>query len=247
MTCSALRNCWTPCRCPSEISKTIAATRVSFHWCCVVLTVLRLFSSPCCACVSRYYFLHAPLGRTEEEEKQFLKWLQVYGEDYAVPLDITVTPELPQNIFRFDFLCGQFNSLDLYLWLEIRFPRHFRERERCLEQRDIALHWIGQYLQHRHRDQPASFMHHATYKEARAELKGKTPFAQHPHIQQSLQQHLRQVSINDLVLLPAPKKYQPKNRRKSFRQDRDGQPRQDTKRGHRSNRGPRHPRRSEKE
>lgn len=171
-----------------------------------------------------------------------------YGEGHVVPLGVTVAAVLPQNNLQFSLLCGQFGMLDLYLWLEIRYPLFFRERELCLEQREIALRWIDAYLQHRPASQannpnPASYLHHQTYQEARSRLKGKRPAAQHPHILQSVRQHLSEVAKEDLVLVPGPKGGL------SLRKDRDGpQSSPAGKKKHKYSKGkPRHPRQSVKE
>ena len=156
----------------------------------------------------RYHLMHAPLGRSEEEEDQFLEWLHDYAAKRPVSLGVTVPAAMPPNNNEFQLLCSQFGMLDLYLWLEMRYPMHFHQREECLEQREIALHWIDQYLQYRPADSNHTafkssyhYQHHFSYGEIRNKLGTKRPAAEHPHIQNSVKQHIRRVPEKDLLRL----------------------------------------------
>jgi len=157
----------------------------------------------------RYHMLHAPLGKSDEEEEQFLDWLHYYAAKRPVPLSVTVPTKLRTANYEFQRLCEQFGMLDLYLWLEMRYPVHFHQREECLEQREIALYWIDQYLQHRPAElvqktfskESYHYQHHMSYKEARQSLGKKRPAKEYPDIYKSVKEHLSNVPTKDLLRL----------------------------------------------
>lgn len=156
----------------------------------------------------RYHMLHAPLGKSDEEAEQFLDWLHYYAAKRSVPLSVTVPTKLRTANHEFQRLCEQFGMLDLYLWLEMRYPTHFFQREECLEQREIALYWIDQYLQHRPAElvqknfkESYHYQHHMSYKEVCRSLGKKRPAKEYPAIYKSVKEHLSNVPANDLLRL----------------------------------------------
>lgn len=70
-----------------------------------------------------------------------------YALNRPIALNIRFKTTLPNNFFDFADLCASHNFLELYLWLSLRFPKHFVERELCIERKQFALKLIQQSLE----------------------------------------------------------------------------------------------------
>jgi hypothetical protein len=65
----------------------------------------------------------------------------------------------PTNVSDLSALCAKHNELDLYLWLALRFPRNFVEKDICQAQERHAISLIDAALQNPKLRQPTSHMY----------------------------------------------------------------------------------------
>lgn len=143
---------------------------------------------------------HAPVGKSDEELEALLMYCTHYAARRPVPLNIDVPTKSPRGFSHFEAICKLYSTLDLYLWLQVRFPEYFTEKELCLEQKDLVLHHIDQYLQRKQRGGDQEYAHLITYRKTREKMNGKLPAAQHRHILESTLQHLDGVKDHELVI-----------------------------------------------
>lgn len=96
-----------------------------------------------------------------------------YAAQYAlkrpVGVSITISTEPPTNVLELSEVCMKHNVLDLYLWLSLRFPDWFVEREKCLEMKDMLIRLIETALESSNLHQ--KFCHHEEYKKIRQDKK----------------------------------------------------------------------------
>lgn len=69
-----------------------------------------------------------------------------YAQRRPVALNVRIDPTTPRHLDHFTILIDKFDTLELYLWLSLRFPTQFIEKDRCLEQREFTLKLIKQSL-----------------------------------------------------------------------------------------------------
>mgnify|MGYP001244533945 CR=1 FL=1 len=65
----------------------------------------------------------------------------------------------PTNVADLSALCAKHNELDLYLWLALRFPRNFVEKDICQAQKRHAISLIDAALHNPKLRQPTSHMY----------------------------------------------------------------------------------------
>jgi hypothetical protein len=91
----------------------------------------------------RFVFANAPVNTGDVLT---MNQLYVFAASYAMrrPVGIAmVLPTLqPRDLIEFSDLCVKHNILELYIWLSIRFPQFFVEREACLARREHTLGMI---------------------------------------------------------------------------------------------------------
>jgi hypothetical protein len=70
-----------------------------------------------------------------------------YALNRPIALNIRFKTTLPKDFFEFADLCSSHNFLELYLWLSLRFPKHFVERDLCIERKQFAMKLIQRSLE----------------------------------------------------------------------------------------------------
>lgn len=163
---------------------------------------------------------HAPVGKSEEELEALLTYCTHYAARRTVPLNVDVPTKTPRGFSHFEAICKLYSTLDLYLWLQVRYPEHFTEKELCLEQKEIVLQHIDQYLQ-RKQGGGQEYTHLITYRKIRERMSGKLPAAEHQHILESTLQHMDSVKDHELVITRKEKHANsPRDRDRDHRQGR---------------------------
>lgn len=169
---------------------------------------------------------HAPVGKSEEELEALLTYCTHYAARRPVPLDVDVPTRAPRGFPHFEAICKLYSTLDLYLWLQVRYPEYFTEKELCLEKKDLVLQHIDQYLQRRQHGGDQEYTHLITYRKTREKMSGKLPAAEHRHILESTLQHLDSVKDHELVITrkekPADSSRSSSNRGRGRGRDRRG-------------------------
>lgn len=69
-----------------------------------------------------------------------------YALKRPVALNVRLQRSHPKDFFEFGELCAKHNILELYLWLSLRFPKYFIEKDLCLEQKDHSMALIEKSL-----------------------------------------------------------------------------------------------------
>jgi len=91
----------------------------------------------------RFVFANAPVNTNDALT---MNQLYAFAASFAMkrPVGIAmVLPTLqPRDLFEFSDLCVKHNILELYIWLSLRFPQFFVERESCLVRREHTLGMI---------------------------------------------------------------------------------------------------------
>ena len=127
----------------------------------------------------------------------------MYALGRPVPLDVRFTNGKPMNVHELSDLCAKHNVLDLYLWLGIRFPKYFVERDRCLEMKEYALSIIQETL-HNAKLQH-QYSHSDNYRRVRDTVEstlGGLPAALPDHIRMRMAKFLSAVDADQWVVFP---------------------------------------------
>lgn len=121
-----------------------------------------------------------------------------------VALNVRLSRAKPRDVLELSDLCLKHNVLDLYLWLSIRYPEFFVERDLCLEQKSFAIECIQESLESSHLLH--RFSHSAEYKAMRVKfLGGKTqgvPSASYGAVRASYEQNIASIHESDLYVFP---------------------------------------------
>lgn len=96
----------------------------------------------------KFIFSNAPINIRDTLSMNVLyQFAATYAQGRPVPLNIRLSRTIPNDIQDFSDLCIKHNTLDLYIWLSFRFPKHFISRENCLEQKSFAIQMIESTLE----------------------------------------------------------------------------------------------------
>lgn len=166
-----------------------------------LLVFLTVLVSAC-----RYMLAHAPVGKSEEELAALLAFSEHYAARLPVPLNVNLSLHAPRGFKDFELICAQYGTLDLYLWLQMRFPEYFTEVDLCLQQKELALKHIELFLLRRQSAGIKAYTHLTTYRKIRASVGDKLPAAEHEHIRQSTLQNMESVRQSELVIMRSDKK-----------------------------------------
>ena len=95
----------------------------------------------------KFLFSNSPVAIRDHLAMQLLyKFAATYALGRPVGLNVVLNRSVPRDLAEFTELCAKYNSLELYLWLSLRFPKYFIERDTCLEQKNYALDIIQKTL-----------------------------------------------------------------------------------------------------
>ena len=96
----------------------------------------------------KFTFCNAPVPIRDPHSMNALYY---FAAMYALNRPVTSNIRLPKypvtDMLEFSSLCSKHNLLDLYLWLSVRFPKIFIERELSLKQRTHSLALIEKSMQ----------------------------------------------------------------------------------------------------
>ena len=127
-----------------------------------------------------------------------------YAMKRPVALNLRLSRHKPRDVLEFSDLCLKHNVLDLYLWLALRFPEYFVDKDACLEQKSHAILMIESSL-----DMPSlqqQFSHSQEYKTVRQNMLIGTPDALPPldfgEIRQKTRDQLSKVEGNNMYIFP---------------------------------------------
>lgn len=97
--------------------------------------------------ICRFIFANAPVNSKNFHAMNMLyQYAAAYAQKKPVGLNVRIRRSAPNDFFEFGDLCAKHNILELYLWLSVRYPKYFIERDLCLEQKDFAMELIQQTL-----------------------------------------------------------------------------------------------------
>lgn len=91
-----------------------------------------------------------------------------YAMRKPVALNVRLSRKKPRDVLELSDLCIKHNTLDLYLWLSIRFPAFFVEQDVCQEQKAFAIECIQGSLESPHLQH--KFSHSNTYQTSRKKM-----------------------------------------------------------------------------
>jgi Mitochondrial degradasome RNA helicase subunit C terminal len=91
-----------------------------------------------------------------------------YAMRKPVALNVRLSRKKPRDVLELSDLCIKHNTLDLYLWLSIRFPAFFVEQDVCQEQKAFAIECIQGSLESPHLQH--KFSHSNTYQTSRVKM-----------------------------------------------------------------------------
>jgi hypothetical protein len=121
-----------------------------------------------------------------------------------VALNVRLSRVKPRDVLELSDLCLKHNVLDLYLWLSIRYPEFFVERELCLEQKSFAIECIQESLESTHLQH--KFSHSNEYKKMRIKfLTGKSqglPSLAYGEVRASYEKNIASIKEVDLYVFP---------------------------------------------
>ena len=80
-----------------------------------------------------------------------VKMIYHYAAQYALKRPVAINIFLPRNapavVEELSDVCTKHNIIDVYIWLSLRFPDLFVEREKALEMKQVAIHLIDAALE----------------------------------------------------------------------------------------------------
>jgi Mitochondrial degradasome RNA helicase subunit C terminal len=127
-----------------------------------------------------------------------------YAMRKPVALNVRLSRVKPRDVLELSDLCLKHNVLDLYLWLSIRYPEFFVERELCLEQKAFAIECIQESLESTHLQH--KFSHSNEYKNIRVKfLTGKSqglPSLAYGEVRASYEKNIASLNEADLYVFP---------------------------------------------
>lgn len=95
----------------------------------------------------RFLFSSAPVSTRDRVSMNLLyQFAATYAQNRPVALNVRLPIHRPKDVIDLSDLCMKHNVLDLYLWLSIRFPKYFIERDLCLKQKEYAIKMIDDSL-----------------------------------------------------------------------------------------------------
>lgn len=131
-----------------------------------------------------------------------------YAMGRPVALSVRLPSRIPKTVFEIEELCKKHSYLELYLWLSLRFPKFFIEREVCSIQMNHALKMIEAALSNLGSIKDGA--HAETYKRIRENLR-KTNMDDLPpekfgkDIRNATKANLSQIRKSSLVMFPLDK------------------------------------------
>jgi Mitochondrial degradasome RNA helicase subunit C terminal len=127
-----------------------------------------------------------------------------YAMRKPVALNVRLSRVKPRDVLELSDLCLKHNVLDLYLWLSLRYPEFFVERELCQEQKSFAIECIQESLESSHLQH--RFSHSNEYKAMRIRfLTGKSqgmPSLSYGAVRSSFEENIALISECDLYTFP---------------------------------------------
>lgn len=109
-----------------------------------------LHSIPDLSVADRITFASAPIQlRDLAMMHKIYNYASLYSKNRPVYLNLRLPKSLPRNVVEFSDLCLKNNTIELYLWLSMRFPMHFIEKELATILMKEAIELITQTLIHR--------------------------------------------------------------------------------------------------
>ena len=153
----------------------------------------------------RFTFANAPVSLRDSLSTGVLyQFAASYALRRPVALNIRLSRQKPRDILEFSDLCMKHNILDLYLWLSLRFPDYFVEKDLCEAQKAHAIAMIEGSL-----DLPSlqqKFSHSREYQTVRQNMLANTPDALPPmeygDVRQTTRELLATVDHQQLYTFP---------------------------------------------
>ena len=127
-----------------------------------------------------------------------------YAMRKPVALNVRLSRKKPRDVLELSDLCIKHNTLDLYLWLSIRFPAFFVEQDVCIEQKAFAIDCIQGSLESPHLQH--KFSHSNSYQTARIKmLTGHTlglPSLSYGAVRESYLKNMESIDDADIYTFP---------------------------------------------
>jgi hypothetical protein len=103
---------------------------ISSAVCCLIASLSFVLTSFTLSPSNRLIFSNAPVNTTDSfGMNQLYRYATLYSLDRPVHHNIRLTRALPKDVEEFSDLCIKHNTIELYLWLSLHFPKHFFESE----------------------------------------------------------------------------------------------------------------------
>lgn len=150
----------------------------------------------------KFQFSNAPVAIRDHLAMQLLyKFAATYALGRPVGLNVVLNRSVPRDLLEFTELCAKYNSLELYLWLSLRFPKYFIERDTCLEQKNYALDIIQKTLTSSKLVQ--QYSHSYAYRISREDsARSLPPIEYGEHILKSTKENLDKMTNKHLMQFP---------------------------------------------
>ena len=150
-------------------------------------------------------FASAPADiRSPVSMTMLYQFAAAYAMRKPVALNVRLSRKKPRDVLELSDLCIKHNTLDLYLWLSIRFPAFFVEQEICKEQKAFAIDCIQGSLESPHLQH--KFSHSNTYQVSRVRmLTGHNlglPSLSYGEVRESYLKNMKEIDDADLYTFP---------------------------------------------
>jgi hypothetical protein len=137
-------------------------------------------------------FSTAPANSNDEfAMKSLYDFAAKYAMQQPVALNIRLSKELPRDLKEFGDLCVRHSILDLYMWLSVRHPKYFIERDICLQQKLFAVKQIEQTLHSIQLQKDQS--HSSSYASMREKMGGRLPSSEFPQVVASYKENIAKI------------------------------------------------------
>lgn len=155
--------------------------------------------------VDRFTFANAPASARDHLVMPLLYgFATAYAMKKPVALNVRLPTSKPRDFIELADLCAKHNAIDLYLWLSLRFPKYFVERDVALLVKDHAVNLIQSCLDSSTLSQ--EYSHSAKYIKMRNDLlkrsDGSPPHEYGKEIRTSTREILKTLHNDNLLVFP---------------------------------------------
>ena len=132
------------------------------------------------------------------------QWAAVYAQGKPVACNVRLSHRIPRDVIEMEEVCLKHNLFELYLWLSLRFPQYFIEKESVIEQKQHALKLVHRSLHSKLFIQTHSYSssYTSTRNAIRLQFPDDVPAYYGDRIQAETQQNLMAIEKSQRIVLP---------------------------------------------